>query len=92
MRMLFGSQDVLELVTDGYNLLEADATDDQKIAQKVLRNKDQKTLLYIHQCVYVNVFEKIVDSEIAKAAWDTLVRCYGDDASVKKVKLLSLGK
>ena len=48
MRVLFGSQDVLDLVTDGYNLLEADATEDQKIAQKVLRKKDQKALFYIH--------------------------------------------
>ena len=49
MRVLFGSQDVLDLVTNGYNLLEADATEAQKITQKALRKKDHKALFYIHQ-------------------------------------------
>lgn len=35
----------------------------------------------------MNVFEKIVDSTTEKASWDTLVRCYDDDASVKMLKL-----
>ena len=92
MRVLFGSQDVLDLVTDGYAPLAADMTEAQKITLKALRKKDQKTLFYIHQCVDANVFEKIADSETTKATWDTLVRCYGGDASVKKVKLQSLRK
>ena len=92
MRVLFGAQDVLDLVTDGYVQVAADATDEQKNTQKEVRKKDQKALFFIHQCVDVNVFEKIADSTTAKAAWDTLVRCYGGDASVKKVKLQSLRK
>ncbi|KAK2383975.1 hypothetical protein QL285_071375 [Trifolium repens] len=92
MIVLFGAQDVLELVTEGYVPVAADATDAQKLAQKDTKKKDQRALFYIHQCVDENVFEKIADSETAKAAWDTLVRCYGGDASVKKVKLQSLRK
>ncbi|KAK2405339.1 hypothetical protein QL285_054585 [Trifolium repens] len=92
MIVLFGAQDVLELVTEGYVPVAADATDAQKFAQKDTKKKDQRALFYIHQCVDENVFEKIADSETAKAAWDTLVRCYGGDASVKKVKLQSLRK
>lgn len=42
--------------------------------------------------MYVNVFEKIDDSTTAKAMWDTMVWCYGGDASVKKVKLQPLCK
>lgn len=38
------------------------------------------------------MFEKIVDSTMVNAVWGTLVRCYGGDASVKKVKLQSLCK
>ena len=38
------------------------------------------------------MFEKVVDSETTKAAWDTLVRCYSGETSVKKVKLQSLRK
>ncbi|KAK2364503.1 hypothetical protein QL285_089370 [Trifolium repens] len=92
MIVLFGAQDVLELVTEGYVPVAADATDAQKLAQKDTKKKDQRALFYIHQCVDENVFEKITDSETAKAAWDTLIRCYGGDASVKKVKLQSLRK
>ncbi|KAK2399809.1 hypothetical protein QL285_049575 [Trifolium repens] len=92
MIVLFGAQDVLELVTEGYVPVAADATDAQKLAQKDTKKKDQRALFYIHQCVDENVFEKIADSETAKAAWDTLIRCYGGDASVKKVKLQSLRK
>ncbi|KAK2391319.1 hypothetical protein QL285_064791 [Trifolium repens] len=92
MIVLFGAQDVLELVIEGYVPAAADATDAQKLAQKDTKKKDQRALFYIHQCVDENVFEKIADSETAKAAWDTLIRCYGGDASVKKVKLQSLRK
>ncbi|XP_050875953.1 uncharacterized protein LOC127079616 [Lathyrus oleraceus] len=38
-----------------------------------MRKKDQKALFYIHQCVDVNVFEKIVDSTTTTDAWDILV-------------------
>ncbi|KAK2366943.1 hypothetical protein QL285_080272 [Trifolium repens] len=92
MLVLFGAQDVLKLVIEGYVLVAADATDAQKLAQKDLKKKDQRALFYIHQCVDEHVFEKITDSATAKAAWDTLVRCYSGDASVKKVKLQSLRK
>ncbi|KAK2375565.1 hypothetical protein QL285_076452 [Trifolium repens] len=92
MIVLFGAQDVLELVTEGYVPVAADATDAQKLAQKDTKKKDQRALFYIHQCVDENVFEKTADSETAKAAWDTMIRCYGGDASVKKVKLLCLRK
>ena len=38
------------------------------------------------------MFEKITNSMMLKKAWDTLVRFYGGDTSVKKVKLQSLRK
>lgn len=56
------------------------------------RKKDHKALFYIHLCVDMKVFEKIVDSTTANAAWDTLVQCYDCDALVKKVKFQSLRK
>ncbi|XP_050876924.1 ribosome biogenesis protein ERB1-like [Lathyrus oleraceus] len=56
--------------------------DAQKNVQHDLRKKDQKVLFYIHQCVDVNVFEKIVDLMTAKAAWDTL----SEDDSESKVE------
>ena len=89
MRVLFDAQDVLDLINDDciWVALPTNATDAQRNAHCDLRKKDQKALFYIHQCVDVNMFEKIIDSTTTKAAWDTLVRCYDDDASGKKVKL-----
>src|SRR3954465_3076079 len=92
MRVLFGAQDVLDLVTGGYIPVAADATEEQREAQRETKKRDQKALFFIHQCVDVNVFEKIADSMTSKEAWDILVRCYGGDVSVKKVKLQSLRK
>ena len=92
MRVLFGAQDVLDLVTEGYISVATDATNEQRDAHRDVRKKYQKALFYIHQCVDTNVFEKIDDSTTVKAAWDTLSRCYGGDTSVKKVKLQSLRK
>lgn len=77
MRVLFGAQDVFDLINDGYVqvTLPENATDAQRNVQRDLRKKDQKALFYNHQCVDVNMFEKIVDSMTVKAAWNTLVRC-----------------
>ena len=92
IHVLFGAQDVLELVTNGYVPVVVDATEEERNEQRDKRKKDQKALFYIHQCVNVNVFEKIVNSTTTKEAGDTLVRFYGGDASVKKVKFQSLRK
>ena len=92
MRALFGAQDILDLVSEGYVPVAADATEEQKSAERATRKRDQKALFYIHQCVDESVFEKIVDSTTSKGAWDILTRCYGGDVSVKKVKLQSLRK
>lgn len=89
MCVLFVAQDVLDLVNDSYILvaLTENVTDAQRNAQCDLRKKDHKALFYIRQCVDVNVFEKIIDSTTMEVVWDTLVWCYDDDASVKKVRL-----
>ncbi|XP_058751483.1 uncharacterized protein LOC131624543 [Vicia villosa] len=87
MGVLFGAQYVLVLVNDCYTHVVADATKAQINVQQKTKKKDHKVLFYIHQCVDANVFEKISDLTTTKAAWDTLVRCYGGDASMKKVEL-----
>ncbi|KAK2404271.1 hypothetical protein QL285_053631 [Trifolium repens] len=70
--------------------LPANPTEAQRAAFREAKKKDCKTLLYIHQCEDSKVFEKIVDAESSKAAWDTLVKYYDGDPKVKKVKLQSL--
>lgn len=92
MRVLFRAQDVIDLVNDDYTALQENTMGAQRNVQHDLRKKDQKAFFYIHQCMDVNMFEKIDGLTTAKAVWDILVWCYDGDASVKKVKLQSLCK
>lgn len=66
MRVLFDAQYDLDLVNDDYGMVAADAIEAQRNTYKELRKKDQKTLFYIHQCVDVDEFEKIVDLTIRR--------------------------
>lgn len=36
-------------------------------------------MFLIHQCVDSNVFEKIIEEETTKEAWDKLKNLYGED-------------
>lgn len=92
MCVLFGTQDVSDLVNDGYIEVAADAMEVQRNMHRETRKKDHMALFYIHQCVDMNVFEKIADSTTMKATWETLVQFYGGDVKFKKVKLQSLCK
>ena len=48
MRVLFGAQDVLDLVTNGYVPVTPDATEEQRYAERATRKRDRKALFYIH--------------------------------------------
>lgn len=63
MLVLFGAQDVIELVNDDY---AADATEAQRNTYIELRKKDHKGLFYIHQFMDVNVFDKIANLRTMK--------------------------
>lgn len=68
MCVLLGVQDVLDLVNGNYTLVVVDVTEVQKNVQREMGKKDQKALFYIHQCVDVKMFEKIIDSTTVKDA------------------------
>ena len=59
-------------------------------AHKEAKKKDCKALFYNHQCMENKVFEKIVDSDSSKEAWDTLMKYFSGDDKVKKIRLQSL--
>lgn len=59
MRVLFGAQDVLEIVNTSFNALAENTTDAQRNAHRKVKKKDQRALFFIHQCVDAKVFEKI---------------------------------
>lgn len=92
IHVLFDTQDILDLINDGYATVSADATEAQRNMHREMRKKDQKSLFYIHHCMDTNVYEKIVDLTTTKVVWDTLVCFYCGDASVKNVNLQSLCK
>lgn len=90
MKVIFGFQDVLEIVSNGFEVLQENPTDVQRNAHKEAKKKDCKPLSYIHQCVDNKVFKKIADSDSSKKAWDTLVKYFSGDDKVKKIRLQSL--
>ncbi|CAI8595324.1 unnamed protein product [Vicia faba] len=92
MKVIFRFQDVVEILNNGVSELETNATEVQKTAYKDQRKKDGKTLFLIHQCVNSDVFEKIIEEETAKGAWEKLKNLYGGDEKLKKVKLQTLMK
>lgn len=51
MKSLFGAQDVLEIVKEGYEDLVENPTDAQRVIFKESRKKNCKTLFYIQQNV-----------------------------------------
>ena len=92
MKVIFRFQDVVEILNDGISELEVDATEAQKAAHKDQRKKDGNARFLIYQCVDCDVFEKIIEEETTKGAWEKLKNLYGGDEKLKKVKLQTLRK
>ncbi|XP_019414638.1 PREDICTED: uncharacterized protein LOC109326409 [Lupinus angustifolius] len=90
MKVLFGYQEVLDVVQDGFQAVEDEATEVQRSLHRECMKRDCKALAMIHQCVDDSNFEKIAQSSTSKEAWDILGRCYAGAEKVKKVKLQTL--
>lgn len=76
MRVLFGYQEVLEIVISGVTQLGAEATDIQRATYKEEKKKDYKSLFLIHSCVDNDNLEKVGDCDSAKQAWEILEKSY----------------
>src|ERR1044072_1204818 len=61
MKILFGYQEVFEVVNDGVTPLVAEATAAQQATFKEEKKKDYKSLFLIHFCVDNDNFEKVGD-------------------------------
>ena len=95
MKVLFKSQDLWNLVENGYievaNNEEFNAMrKEEKDSLVESRKKDQKALYAIFQAVEETIFEKISNAETAKAAWDILQKSYKGDDRVRRVRLQTL--
>ncbi|TYK18362.1 Retrovirus-related Pol polyprotein from transposon TNT 1-94 [Cucumis melo var. makuwa] len=92
MKALLGSQDVWDIVSNGYEEPESDAAlnQAQREALQNTRKKDQKALTIIHQAIDDNNFEKISGATTAYQAWQILENTYKGVDRVKKVRLQKL--
>ncbi|XP_050918497.1 uncharacterized protein LOC127135916 [Lathyrus oleraceus] len=87
MRVLFGYQEVLEIVVNGVTQLGAETTDIQRATHKEEKKKNYKALFLIHSCVDNDNFEKVGDCESAKQAWEILEKAYVGAVKAKVVRL-----
>ncbi|MCH81381.1 F-box protein [Trifolium medium] len=87
MKSLFGAQECLEVVLNGYEELGENPTNEQRNAYKENKKKDCKALFYIQQNCDAQHFEKIAKAKKSKEAWDILETYHTGGAIVKKVKL-----
>ncbi|XP_019460089.1 PREDICTED: uncharacterized protein LOC109359850 [Lupinus angustifolius] len=86
MRTIFGFQEVLEIVEDGYQEVGDSANEAQRTSYRESK-KDCKALFLIHQCVDGANFERIANAKTTNEAWDNLENSYERAAKMKKVKL-----
>lgn len=87
MNVMFGYQDVLEVIQNDVNPLIKAATDAQRTAHKKEKTKDFKALYLIHQCVDADNFEKVGECTSSKKTWEILEKSY---AGVDKTKVARL--
>ena len=77
MRALFTSQDLWEIVEDGFEEpVDENAFNDLAQAEKDFlkrnRKNDSKALFYLYQAVHESVFPRIAVAKRSKDAWYTL--------------------
>ncbi|RDY04584.1 hypothetical protein CR513_11676, partial [Mucuna pruriens] len=90
MLAVFGFQDVIKVVTDGFVEPGRNATEEKRLIFKQQQKLDSKELFLIYQCVNSKIFNKISSASTSKEAWEILVKTYGDGEKNKKVKLQTL--
>jgi hypothetical protein len=95
MKALFSSQDIWELVENGFPKL-VDATTYNALTQvekdllKDTRKKYSKALFYLFQVVHESIFLRISAATMSKQAWDILQTTYQGMTNVKTTKLQML--
>ncbi|KAA8537373.1 hypothetical protein F0562_026940 [Nyssa sinensis] len=94
IKVLFGSQDLWELVTDGYTeptqQEEAAYTADEKKTLKEQRKKDKKALFLLYQGLDESTFEKVAEAPNSKQAWEILATIFQGVDRVKRIRLQNL--
>ncbi|KAK2430024.1 hypothetical protein QL285_028404 [Trifolium repens] len=90
MRVIFGFQEVQEVIKTAIEDLAETATEAQRTAHRALKKKDFKAMFFIHQCVDIINFQKIENATSAKQCWEILEKGRAGDAKLKQVRLQTL--
>ncbi|KAK2986230.1 hypothetical protein RJ640_002147 [Escallonia rubra] len=86
VKTLFKSQDLWELVENGY----ADPDEENNNRLKENKKTDNKAILFIQQAVYETIFSRIAAATTSKEAWEILHKEVQGSSKVITVKLQSL--
>ncbi|GAU12969.1 hypothetical protein TSUD_191600 [Trifolium subterraneum] len=70
MKVIFGFQDVQEVIEAGITPIAANATETEQTAHRALKKKDFKAMFFIHECVDLVNFQKTENATSAKECWD----------------------
>src|SRR4051812_45111785 len=76
MKVLFGYQEVLDIVNNGVTPLGDEPTNARQATFKEEKKKDYKSLILIHSCVDGDNFEKVGDYESVRQACIILEKSY----------------
>ena len=91
IKALFGSQELWEVVNNGYveptTEQEATYSMEQKTTLKEQRKKDKKALFLLYQGVGESFFEKFSEAKFSKEAWKILINSLCEVERVKRVRL-----
>jgi hypothetical protein len=70
MKVIFGFQELQEVIETGVEELPANATEAQRTTHKALKKNDFKAIFFIQQCVGLIDFQKNKSATSAKQCWD----------------------
>ena len=92
MKTLFQSQDLWDLVENGYEEPESVATlsSTQREALRENKKKDAKALFFIQQAITESLFPRIMRVSKSKEAWSVLQEEFQGSAKVRAIKLQNL--
>ena len=92
MKVLYGSQDLWEIMENGYEEPDnqANLSPQQLSTLKENKKKDKKVLYFIYQSVDEVIFERILTASTSKKAWDILNKAYKGEEKVKMMRLQAL--
>ena len=92
MKTFFRSQDLWDIIEEGFTILEdtSTLTVAQKKELKENKQKDSRALFYLQQAVDDTIFPRIICATSAKQAWNTIQEEFQGSDEVRNVKLHSL--